>query len=138
MNNNPIIIIDDDTEDLEIIKQAFSDLKVENEIIVFDDGFKFLDFIKTTDKKAFFILCDVNMTKINGIELKKNIFDDDRLRIKCIPFLFLSSSKASTSIMEAYSFGVQGYFLKPSSFKEYSNMLKSIIVYWGYSQHPNK
>ncbi len=137
MNTNPIIIIDDDAEDLEIIKLAYVELKVENEIIVFDDGFKFLEFMKATDKKAFFILCDINMSKINGLDLKKRIFDDARLRIKCIPFLFFSTSKASSSILEAYSFGVQGYFIKPSTLQEYKDMFHSMIRYWNYSQHPN-
>jgi CheY-like chemotaxis protein len=138
MNINPIIIIDDDKDDLEFISQAFIELKVENEIIIFDDGLKFLDFMQVTNKKAFFILCDINMGKINGLDLKKTILDDERLRLKCIPFLFFSTSMATGSILKAYSFGVQGYFIKPSSPEEYKDMFYSMISYWNYSQHPNK
>ncbi len=138
MSIGPIIIIDDDKDDLDFINQAFLDLKVENEIMFFDDGMKFIDFMKTTDQKAFFILSDINMNKINGLELKKMVFDDERLRLKCIPFLFFSTSGASDSILKAYSFGVQGYFIKPNSLEEYKDMLYSMISYWGYSQHPNK
>jgi len=137
MNKNPIIIVDDDTEDLELIQQAFAELKIENEIIVFDDGFKFLEFITGTHDKTFFILCDINMTRIDGLELKQKIYDDEKLRIKCVPFLFLSTSNASTAVMRAYSFGVQGYFIKPSSFDEMKDMLLRIINYWNYSEHPN-
>ena len=137
MNTNPIIIIDDDEDDIKIIKEAFKELDAENEIITFTDGFKFLEFIKATDKKALFILCDINMSKIGGLELKKRIFQDDRLRLKCVPFLFFSTSNASASILEAYSFGVQGYFVKPNSMQEYKNILQSMINYWSYSQHPN-
>lgn len=138
MNTDPIIIIDDDEEDLEIISTAFAEIKVKNEIIIFDDGLKFIEFIKTTDKKSFFILCDINMRKISGLELKKKIFQDERLRLKCIPFLFFSTVKASSSIMEAYSYGVQGYFIKPNTLQEFKNMFQAMINYWGYSQHPNK
>ena len=138
MSNKPIIIIDDDNDDLEIIQQALAELRVENEIIVFNDGFAFLDYIRTTEKKSFFILCDINMNKIGGLELKKLILDDERLRLKCVPFLFLSTSGASPAIEKAYSYNVQGYFIKPANFEKLRDMLHSIIKYWGYSEHPNK
>ena len=137
MSNKPIIVIDDDDDDLEIIRQAFDELQVENEVIIFNDGFAFLDYINTAETKAFFILCDINMNRIGGLELKKMIFDDDRLRLKCVPFLFLSTIGASPSIEKAYSYNVQGYFIKPVSFDKLKDMLHSMIKYWDYSQHPN-
>ncbi len=137
MNKNPIIVIDDDEDDLELMQQAFSELKVENEIIVFNDGSKFLEYIKTTKNGTFFILCDVNMHNVPGIELKKIINDDEQLRTKCIPFIFLSTSTASGSIMKAYSYGVQGYFIKPNTLEKLKSMLHSMITYWSESQHPN-
>ncbi len=54
MNKKPINIIDDDNDDLELIQQAFSDLNIDNEIIVFNNGFKFLEYIKQTKNRAFF------------------------------------------------------------------------------------
>lgn len=137
MNNNPIIIIDDDDDDLELITQAFEALKVENEIILFHDGHAFLDYIRKTDKKTFFILCDINMVKTGGLELKKLIHDDERLRLKCVPFIFMSTSGASTAIMKAYSFGVQGFFVKPNTFDELKALLNHVMHYWTFSQHPN-
>ena len=134
---SPIIIIDDDEDDLYLVKEAFISLKVENEIITFSDGFKFLEYIKKTDKKSFFILCDINMGSINGLELKKIILDDERLRLKCIPFLFWSTSKASPDIIKAYSYNAQGYFIKPVGVEKLNDMLLSIVHYWNYSQHPD-
>jgi CheY-like chemotaxis protein len=136
MNNRPIIIIDDDDEDLEFIKSAFAELSVENEIIVFDDGFEFLDFIRATEKAVFFILCDVSMAKINGLQLKKLIYDDERLRLKCVPFIFMSTSRASTAVMEAYSYGVQGYFVKPPTFELLKDLMQFIMNYWSHSERP--
>ncbi len=137
MNKNPIIVIDDDNDDLELIQQAFSELNIDNEIIVFDDGYKFLEYIKKTKDGTFFILCDINMVKLTGIELKKIIHDDDRLRIKCVPFIFLSTSSASHSIMKAYSYGVQGYFIKPNNLEKLKSVLQAMITYWSDSHHPN-
>jgi CheY-like chemotaxis protein len=138
MSANPIIVIDDDDEDIEMITQAFKEIKVENDVITFRSGEAFLDFIRTTDQRVFFILCDINMSRISGLELKKRIFEDERLRLKCIPFIFLSTSGASDSIMRAYSFGVQGYFIKPNSFNELKTRLQNIVSYWEGSQHPNR
>lgn len=54
-NSNPIIIIDDDIEDIEIFQEGFKALGIDNEIIVFTDGYKFYDYISATDNKSFFI-----------------------------------------------------------------------------------
>jgi FixJ family two-component response regulator len=137
MNKNPIIIVDDDNEDLEMIQQAFAELNIENEIIIFNDGLKFLDFLRETQNKTFFILCDINMSVINGLELKQRIYEDEVLRLKCMPFVFLSTSGSSNLVMKAYSYGVQGYFIKPANFQEIKDMLLRIVNYWSYSQHPN-
>ena len=136
-NPNPIIIIDDDIDDIEIFQLGFKELGVENEIIVFTDGNKFYDYISTTDKKSFFILCDINMSRISGFELKKKIFDNEELRLKCIPFLMLSTSRASAHVLEAYSLNVQGYFIKPNSVSEIKYMFEIIVKYWSLSQRPS-
>lgn len=135
-NSNPIIIIDDDIEDIDFFQQAIKELGIKNEIMVFMDGNKFYDYISTTDRKSFFILCDINMNKINGFELKKKIFDNEKIRLKCIPFLMLSTSGASPHVLEAYSLNVQGYFIKPNSVGELQDMLDIVIKYWSISQRP--
>ena len=73
-NKNPIVIIDDD-DDSELLRQVFTDLEVQNEIIFFNNGYDFLNFVKETQSNIFFILCDMNMSQINGLELKKLIYD---------------------------------------------------------------
>jgi CheY-like chemotaxis protein len=137
MNNKPIIVIDDDEDDLQLIKDGFHELQVENEIICFNDGYKFLDFIKKTENHAFFTLCDINMSKLSGLELKQMVHDDVALRMKGVPFIFLSTSRASSSVMRAYSYGVQGYFVKPATFEGILDLLQSILAYWRYSELPS-
>ena len=135
-NSNPIIIIDDDPEDIELFQNGFRQLGIENEILVFNDGNKFYEYISTTTRKSFFIFCDINMNRINGFELKQKIFDNEELRLKCIPFLMLSTSGATSSVLEAYSLNVQGYFIKPDSVKEIKDMFDIVVKYWSLSQRP--
>lgn len=136
-NPNPIIIIDDDADDIEIFQEGFKELGIENEIIVFDDPHKFYKYISTTDKKSFFIFCDINMCGLNGFQLRKKIFDNEALRLKCIPFLMMSTSGASEHVMQAYSLNVQGYFIKPNSVSEIKSMFDVVVKYWSISQRPS-
>ena len=62
----------------------------------------------------------------------------EKFRIKCVLFIFLSTSGASSSIMKAYSYGVQGYFIKPNTLEKLKSILHAMITYWSESQHPNK
>ncbi|MCW3113013.1 MAG: histidine kinase [Segetibacter sp.] len=135
-NPNTIIIIDDDIDDVELFQEGFKQLGVENEIMVFTDGNKFYDYISTTSNKSFFIFCDINMNGLNGFELKKKIFDNEEIRLKCIPFLMLSTSGAPKSVLEAYSLNVQGYFIKPNSVSGIKDMFEIVVKYWSISQRP--
>ncbi len=135
-NLNPIILIDDDVEDIEIFKEGFKDLKIENEIIVFTDGNKFYEYICSTKTNTFFIFCDINMNALNGFKLKEKIFDDEAVRLKCIPFLMMSTSGSSPRTMEAYSLNVQGYFIKPTNLSELKELFDTVVKYWSLSQRP--
>ena len=137
MKANPIILIDDDPEDLELFKNAFNELDLDIEFLTFDNATKALEFLKYSDQKFLFILCDINMPKINGLELRQMIFDDDVLRQKSIPFLFLSTADDRVFVDKAFDLAVQGYFKKPAHIADIKEMLMSIITYWRYSYHPN-
>lgn len=135
--SKPIILIDDDDDDLDLFQQALINSKCTNEIWIFNDPAKFLNFIRTSNKSFSFILCDINMNGIDGLQLKKILHDDEELRMKCVPFLFWSTSSASPTIRKAYSYNVQGYFVKPDNLHDLEEMIRSIVSYWNYAEHPN-
>jgi len=134
---NPIILIDDDQDDLELFTEALNDLNIGNEVIAFDNGYDALEYLKHSERQPLFILCDINMPKINGLDLRQMIYDDEVLRQKSIPFLFLSTADDQFFVDKAYNLSVQGYFKKPVFIKEIKEILMSIIIYWRYSHHPN-
>ena len=76
------------------------------------------------------------MNRVNGFELKKKIFDNESIRLKCIPFLMLSTSGAAPHILEAYSLNVQGYFIKPNTVEKIKDMFEIVVKYWSLSQRP--
>ncbi len=133
----PVILIDDDPDDLELFSFAFKELQVDNEMVTFNDAAKALDYLKLSKQNFLFILCDINMPKTNGLDLRQKIYDDEVLRQKSIPFLFLSTADERVFIDKAYELAVQGYFKKPAHLADIKEMLSAIITYWKYSYHPN-
>ena len=126
----PIIVIEDDVDDQEILVEIFEKLGYKNKIIYFGDGNEALDYLNKTDVHPFLILSDINMPKINGFELRNKIFTNLQLQTKCIPYLFFTTAANKTSVIEAYSMSVQGFFKKPSSMEDLESTIKKIIEYW--------
>lgn len=128
--NGPIVIIEDDLEDQELLADVFKELKVANEVLFFSDGQKALDYLVTTHIKPFIIFSDINMPKLSGAELREKIHNNEDLRLKSIPYLFFSTSAEQKAVVEAYSKSVQGFFVKPHSFDKLSRVIRIIIEYW--------
>src|SRR4051812_4932034 len=114
--NGPIIVIEDDADDREFLMEIFNKLNYENEIIYFEDGEAALTHLINEPIEPFLILSDINMPKLNGMELKEKIQINENLRLKCIPYLFFTTSANQQHVIDAYSKSVQGFFVKPNSF----------------------
>ena len=133
----PILIVEDDPDDQELLRDIFGTLKVSNELVFFSNGMEALEYLYQTELQPFLILCDINMPVINGIELRKKISEDDYLRRKSIPFIFLSTSANPLVVKEAYNLTVQGFFQKQHSLTEATKELRMIVEYWRTCRHPN-
>lgn len=135
--NGPIIVIEDDEDDHEILVEVFNQLQVKNTIKLFADGESALEYLRKTKEIPFIILCDINMPKINGLQLRSVIDLSPTLRKKAIPFIFLSTTADRRTVDLAYELTVQGFFEKASDFNHMKEQLKLIIDYWSACQHPN-
>jgi CheY-like chemotaxis protein len=134
----PIIVIEDDIDDQEMLGDVFKKLNYPNEILFFTDGEKALEYITHAHVKPFLILSDINMPKINGFELRKRIHTNEELTIKCIPYLFFTTAADNKAVLEAYSLSVQGFFIKPDSISELESTMKKIIEYWQQCYAPTQ
>lgn len=126
----PIIIIEDDRDDQEILAEIFKKLDYQNKIVFFQDGFKALDYLLTATEQPFLILSDINMPLISGFELRDKVYQNKDLRLKCIPYLFFTTATSQKAIIEAYSMSIQGFFVKPTSFLELEKTMRRIVEYW--------
>ena len=132
-----ILIIEDDADDCELIQEALRSIKVSNQIKCFengDDAFKYLD---TTSDVIFLILSDINMPRLNGFELRERVFTNKELSKKCIPYIFFTTSASRESVINAYAFSAQGFFIKPSKFSELEEVVVSIVTYWKKCYSPS-
>ena len=135
--NGPIVIIEDDLDDQEIFEQIFNSLGYKNPIIYFSDGDKALEFLIGTQIKPFLILSDINMPRINGFELRQKIHTNESLNMKCIPYLFFTTTSTQQAVIDAYSQSVQGFFVKPNSIEKLERTIKRIVEYWQECEAPN-
>ena len=134
----PIILIDDDEDDQFLIKNVMEELGITNQLIVFENGLEALKYLEVTTDQPFLIFCDVNMPVMNGLELRIRIDQNEYLKKKSIPFVFVSTSGGSEIVRIAYDATIQGFFKKESSFSEYKRQIKLILDYWACCLHPNK
>jgi CheY-like chemotaxis protein len=138
VNAGPILIIEDDIDDQEIIERAIRETGTTNDVVFLNNGADALDYMRTMHTQPFLILCDINMPKLNGIELKMKIDQDPDLRKKSIPFVFFTTTANRMSVNLAYTrMTIQGFFEKSSNYTDMVNTLKLILNYWNECRHPN-
>jgi DNA-binding NtrC family response regulator len=136
--NGPIIIIEDDEDDQESLEKIFKQLAYSNEVLFFANGELALAYIRREDVFPFLILSDINLPKLNGMELKKKIHTDALLQVKCIPYLFFTTSASRQAVIDAYSMSAQGFFVKEALDKELEITIRTIIEYWKRCYSPNQ
>lgn len=134
----PIIIIEDDHDDQQILRDVFQELGVKNKLLFFNESDAAYNHLMSIREKPFLILCDINLPKMNGIELKTKIDTTDFLRRKAVPFVFLTTSDDQATINDAYRVtNLQGYFKKGVSMQEIKRRVNSILAYWSEALHPH-
>lgn len=135
--NGPIIVIEDDEDDRDFMRDVFVELNFSNEIIFFEDGQKALNHLLNEKIEPFIIISDINMPVLNGMALKEEIQKNENLRLKCIPYLFFTTSANQQHVIDAYSKSVQGFFIKPSSIDKLKVIIKKIVEYWQECESPH-
>ncbi|WP_421826072.1 response regulator [Larkinella sp.] len=133
----PIISIEDDDDDQFLLAQIIKQLDIPNEIRFFSNGQLALQYLEVTDEQPFLILCDINMPIMNGLELRRRINQNEYLREKSIPFVYLTTAANIDIIREAYGEEVQGFFQKATDYAGFQHQMKLLVEYWQSCLHPN-
>lgn len=134
--SGPIVVIEDDVEDQQILGEIFKNLEFPNKVIFFSNGKDALDYLNSTREQPFIILSDINMPRMNGFEVRNLVCLNERL--KCIPYLFFTTGVSKQAVQDAYAMSVQGFFIKPATLAELQNTIKKIIEYWQECYAPSQ
>ena len=133
----PIVVIEDDRDDDDLICTCISDNGFSNQLRRFKNGQEALNYLHTTTEQPFIILADIMMQMLNGLELLKRINADPCLHKKAIPFVFLTKAVSPEIIEEAFHLFAQGFFEKASNYPAQKEQIKCILHYWKHCKHPN-
>jgi CheY-like chemotaxis protein len=135
--SGPIIVIEDDKDDQDMLETVFADLNYPNKVLLFGDGEEALNYLLTFTEQPFLILSDINLPKLDGFKLRDKVHNNEQLRLKCIPYLFFTTAADQRAVINAYSQSVQGFFTKPVSYSELMRVIRNIVEYWKDCHSPN-
>ena len=130
-----ILLVDDSENDVKLIKAALEEAHFSNEIIVAEDGEEALDFlykqgkfVNYTNDNPIFILLDIKMPMLDGIEVLKIIRADPAFNK--IPVVMLTSSRDSHDLKECYDNGANSFVVKPVNISDFMAVVKELGQYW--------
>ena len=137
-NTQPIRILmaEDDADDRLLVKDAFLENHVANDLFFVKDGLELLEYLRKQGKYTDpalsptpdLILLDLNMPHKDGREALTEIKADPNLRR--IPVVILTTSKAEEDILRTYNLGVAGFITKPVTFTGLVEIIKGLTEYW--------
>ena len=130
MKSNYIIIVDDDIDDREILKDAFLMSKKETEFLMFENGDQLLDYLKSlpVSSAPSLIMLDLNMPGIDGRDTLKEIKSNKKFQ--SLPVVVFTTSSSPKDKQMVYEAGANCYVIKPDTFNRLVDLTNSITRLW--------
>jgi len=131
----PILLVEDDLIDALTFKRAFDELGIIAWFVHVTNGEEALDYLQDEDNQPpSIIFLDLNAPRMNGLEFLEIIKGDKRL--KKIPVIILTTSKAREDIVSSFGLNAAGYIVKTADYKEFVKTIGAISEYWSLSKVP--
>jgi two-component system, response regulator len=136
-NSVEVLLIEDNANDAELAIRELKKHNMANNLVHVKNGKEALDFIfaegayKETRDVQYppkVILLDIQMPKVNGMEVLQRIKTDSRTR--ATPVVILTSSKENPDIQKCYDLGANSYIVKPVNFEGFAQAIKNLGFYW--------
>jgi CheY-like chemotaxis protein len=134
-----ILLVEDDSIDVKAFQRAMNKLKINNPVTVARDGVEAWEHLQqcvtnNDDETPSLVILDINMPRMNGLELLKKIRDDKHLR-HLIVFV-LTTSNDEKDKFEAFNMNVAGYMLKSDMGNSFIRAVELIDSYWRVVEFP--
>ena len=137
MNPNPvpieILLVEDNEPDILLTQEAFRDARIANCLHVARDGVEALAFLRREPPfedaaRPDVILLDINMPRMGGLEMLREVKADEELRT--IPVVVLTTSQADEDILRSYQSHASSYIVKPVGFENFHQAIRAFETYW--------
>jgi two-component system response regulator len=132
MTSRPILLVEDNPDDVALTLRALKKNNILNPINVASDGAEALTFLFDGDdaqaRKPGLVLLDLKLPKVDGLEVLRRIRADERTSL--IPVVVLTSSKLEEDILSGYRNGANAYVRKPVNFAEFAEAIKTVGLFW--------
>jgi CheY-like chemotaxis protein len=137
----PILLAEDNPNDVELTLTALHSLNLANEIVVVKDGAEALDFLHRrngySSRAAIppaVIMLDLKMPRVDGLETLRQIRADPALKI--LPIVILTSSREENDLVKGYQLGANAYVVKPVDFDQFISAVSQLGVFWALINEP--
>jgi CheY-like chemotaxis protein len=134
-----VLLVDDDDGDAKSVQRAFKSARIANPITRAIDGIDALDILRGTNGKTklappYLLLVDLNMPRMNGIELVESLRQDRELHT-CVVFM-LTTSNRDEDKLAAYDSNVAGYIVKERAGQDFQRLIDMMQGYWRIVELP--
>jgi CheY-like chemotaxis protein len=132
-----ILLVEDDDIDAMIVQRAFKKLRIINPIVRAKDGIVALDLLRNASvSRPYIILLDLNMPRMGGLEMLKELRSDEVLKNNVV--FVLTTSKDDEDKFAAYSQNIAGYILKENLQDGFDELVKLLDHYWRIVELPDR
>jgi two-component system response regulator len=131
MSRPYILLIEDNSDDIDLTRRAFEKNHIANEVVIMRDGALACEFLFGQQRQNGYpalILLDLNLPKVSGLEVLQRIRASEATRL--LPTVILTSSKQEEDLIQGYRLGVNSYVRKPVDFNEFVEAVRQVGLYW--------
>ena len=136
MDNRPILLVEDNPDDVALTLRAFQRQRIANEVVVAKDGALALHYLFATGPHAgrdprelpAVVLLDLKLPKVDGLEVLKQLRAHPATRL--LRVVVLTSSKEEHDILQSYDLGANSYIRKPVDFEKFVEAVGQLGMYW--------
>ncbi|PJJ84881.1 response regulator [Mucilaginibacter auburnensis] len=137
-----LLLVEDNISDAELTIRSLKKVGLANTMLHVKDGAEALDYIfskgeyvdRNSIKNPKLILLDIKMPKVDGIEVLRQIKNNEATRN--IPVVIMTSSKEEQDIITSYSLGANSYIVKPVNFEGFCKAVADLGSYWLINNQP--
>lgn len=130
-----ILLAEDNPLDIEMTLNALQSNHLGNEIEVVRNGEQALDYLYArggfagrSDGNPALVLLDIKMPLVDGLEVLRQIKQDERLQT--IPVVMLTSSREESDLVRSYKLGINAYVVKPVDFPAFVDAVTQLSIFW--------